>query len=334
MGALNGRVTSHHSIGIGKGNLTRNAALALTFFLALLVASVPWPAIFESIYGYGMVDRGVYRNKVIMHDLPTDRLPWSLLSIFTYEFGWNSAFAFFVRSLGFSPETFFALVSVLVLWRFTYFVAHRASILHTVLLINPLVIDLAFSQLRSAAAIALLSFAWGGRSRSKVPLLYVLCATIHTSVVVIAALHIATVLLQEARFRNFLALAALSIVIAVALGPFRYEILSALGDRRAEYPDMSTSHAYMSFWIIMLAAIAFKWRWAMRAFDTRLALSVLTLAVSSHFVGAYATRWIAMFFPLLIVTMRHYPTSPISILTLMFLPFASLQWFYWLRLNT
>lgn len=99
------------------------------------------------------------------------------------------------------------------------------------------------------------------------------------------------------RFRRFLGLVLCTLALAAALGPLRPAKLSLIRDRRAEYPDMSSSIAYMSFWILMLAAMFWRWRWVMNAFHLLLVFGVLCLAAPANFLRAYGARRLALFLP-------------------------------------
>jgi hypothetical protein len=153
---------------------------------------------------------------------------------------------------------------------------------------------------------------------------------IHTAVPLFAIMHFAANKFTASTRMNSLALCLTGVLIATAIGPFREVILGAVGDRRAEYYDVSSTAAYLSFWIVMWVLLLYRWKDTMTSIDARYALIILSIVAMNVFTGGYSSRFIAAAFPSLVITMSHWRSKPFSLITLLFVPYASLQWVYWL----
>lgn len=291
-----------------------------------------WPELFEQISGHPMVDRSVYERMLLEQDLPTDRLQdFTIVQLFSLEWLWNAGLSVATRYVGATPDEVFTIISLIFLWRFAVETAYRAGLISILLLINPLVVDLAFSQLRLALALAIMCLCYRGQfGRIGTVVGYTLCASIHTAIVLFAAMHFAA-----SRPHNKLSwgwavlLVALGVSVSLATGPFRDEILQVVGDRRIDYHDMSSSLMYLSFWFLMWAFLVLKYPETLSASDSRYALIVLSVVVANIFTGGYSTRFIAASFPWLISTMCSWPSKPQGMMALVFIPYAIFQWAYW-----
>lgn len=306
--------------------------IALVF--AILYQTVDWPRIFEEIYNYPMIDRAVYERQIVYHDLRVDYIDhFSAIEYFTSEWLWGSGIAYVARDLGIGHEATFFIITTFVLWRFGSDVIRHAGIQYLPFLLNPLVVDYAFSQLRVAFAIAVLSFFWRGQYGRFVTIAaYVVCSSIHTSVVLFAAMHFAASYFRYQDRRSLITLVLVGAIIAVMIGPLRGMILSSLGDRRAEYHDMSSSTLYLSFWILMLAFMIYDWRSSLLTLDGRYSLIILSIVMVNVLTGGYSTRFIAAAFPSLLIAMASYRSKPVSLLSVIFVPYAVVQWLFWLRI--
>jgi len=313
------------------GVFTQLAALCF----ALLYQIPNWPELFESIYGYPMRDRTVYEMSLLYFDLPVDYIySFDPLSTFTRELLWNSSLAYLHRNLGFTTDQIFFVISTFVIWRFCVEIVGRAGWPYVLLLINPLVVDFAFSQLRLACAIAVLSFFWRGqRGLVATVLAYVACTSIHTAVILFALIHLAANTLNKTTVSNAVWLVAIGFALSFAIGPMREVILGAVGDRRADYQDMSSTPIYLLFWVLMLGLLLASFKNSLQSVDTRYTIVILSIVSLNLFTGGYSTRFIAAAFPSLIISMGEYPSKPANIVMLIFIPYAIMQWAYWLRIG-
>jgi len=306
----------------------------LSLVFAIVHQSFGWPEVFYVIYGHPMNDRSVYEYQILYRDLRTDYISnFHGLMYFTHEWLWSYLLSYLNRTLGYSPEQIFCVITTIVLVRFSVEIAIRAGWAYVILLYNPLVIDFAYSQLRLALAISILSLFWDGQRGKPVTIAaYVVCTALHTAVALFAVLHIAANWLSLPTRRNLLLLCLTGVLLALAIGPLREVILAYLGDRRVEYPDMGSTVSYLSFWIVMWALLLYKWHATMNSIDGRYALMILSLVAANLITGGYSTRFIAASFPSLVIAMRKWEPKSINLLILLFVLYASLQWFYWLKL--
>lgn len=314
---------------------SRLAWLYITTLIFSLLFQIPgWPEIFEKINFYPMIDRTVYKIKIITYNLSTDYIfDFDLLSYFTREWLWNSSIAYLNRQVGLNPDQIFFIVTTIVIWRFAFEIASRANWLCILFLINPLVIDFAFSQLRLAFAMAILSFFWSGqRGRFITIVAYMVCTSIHTATILFAIMHFSANRFSAPTRKNLTILCLTGTVIALAIGPFREIVLSGLEDRRATYSDMSSSTTYLLFWVLMWMLLLSRWKYSVVNFDGRYSIIVLSIVAVNIVTGGYSTRFIAAAFPSLIITMVKWPSKPVSLVLMIFMPYSILQWFYWLRL--
>lgn len=307
-----------------------------SLFLFSILYQIPnWPEIFKSIYGYPMIDRTIYEVAILYYNLPIDYIfYYDLISIFTREFLWNAALAYLNRSVGLAPEQIFFVISTFVIWRFSIEIVYRAGWIYLPLLVNPLIVDFSFSQLRLSCAIAIISFFWRGQRRF-VPtfIAYVLCTSIHTAIFLFALMHLVANIFHKPTIFNLMVLILTGFAISIATGPMREIILGAAGDRRAEYYDMSSSAVYLLFWVIMLLLILINFRNIIYSLDIRYAIIILSIVLLNIFTDGYSTRFIAAAFPSLIISMGIYGAKPINPIIVIFIPYSILQWLYWLRID-
>lgn len=313
----------------------RTIVLVAGSLLFSLVYQVPdWPALFQRLYGYPMIDRSVYERMIDYYDLPVDYIEsFTVVTYFTQEFLWNFALAYLNRDLGLTTDQIFYFISTLVLWRFSYEVAQRVGWLYSALLVNPLVVDLAFSQLRIALAISIMSFLWRGTyGRLLTVVGYLVCTSIHTSSILFGVMHLVANKIDAPSRKGLVALCVTGLMIAVAIGPLKDLLLGSINDRRVEASDMSSSPLYLSYWIFFWGMLVVRWKSTMYSFDSRYALIILSIAASNLLFTGYPTRFIAVAFPYLIIAMYEPQWRPLRLLIPAFVPYMAFQWMYWFLL--
>ena len=309
------------------------AALAVVVF-SVAIQIPDWPAIFEAAHGHPMTDREVYKTSIVNLDLRIDYLDyitWTDLAI--NEWTWGYLLRYMEDTLGLEPERIFTLLTTFVIWQFASYVVRNAGAIYLIFLLNPLVIDLAFSQYRVALALSVVMFVLSEpRGKLVTALTYLFCTTIHTATVLFAVMQIGARLLQGRQKFSVAVLCGLGVLISFAIGPLRQELLGAVGDRRAEYEDMGSSFAYLSFWVLLWFMFLVKWRDVVRHYDGRYAIIVLSLVAANLFTGGYSTRFLAASLPSLIVAMSRWRSNPISVALLFFVPYSLVQWYYWFQI--
>ncbi|AZI36359.1 hypothetical protein EGO55_10680 [Caenibius tardaugens NBRC 16725] len=283
-----------------------------------------------------MVDRAVYENLLLTRNLVIDYIhDFTPIMYFTFEWSWHSLLAYLNRVVGLSADQIFFLITTFILWRFSFDVLTKIGWQYLPLLINPLVVNFAFSQLRTALAIALISFVWRGqRGIGLTVVIYILATTIHTAMIIFLICHIASHLFKNNNYFNFLALASIGAAIAIAIGPLREMILSTINDRRTDYLDMASSAAYLSFWILLLLfhGVIFKFRNRIMSLDARYSITILSIVAINILTGGYSTRFIAASFPSLLISMKDLGGNRSRMIFSIFIPYTIILWMYWFRI--
>lgn len=314
---------------------------ALAIFVTVM-SIVPWEGLFRDIHGYGFIDGEVYKNYFLYEDSILKNIELNtFLSYVSNEVVWHLSVDYVVNVMGGNIEWVFGFISVVCLFIFGLITIKHYGPVALVLLVNPLVVDFAFSQLRLALAISFLGAGYLLRSRNAyVALGIAFCAPfIHTASIVFFSIYVGTIIIEKYSCRSensyraqFLLLFLLGGIISLAIGPLRELILSAIGDRRAEYADMSSSLSYASVWILVLFAMMVRARVSLRENFQQYALVVMSIVAVNLLHGGYSTRFLAATFPFLISTILSF-RGIYGIFLISALGFYSvLQWVYWLDL--
>ena len=306
---------------------------------ALAYTVIPWPEIFESIYRYSMIDRKVYEMQIVTHDLSIDYLGYNdKISYITREYFWQATLRYFSREIGLSPAIIFGIISFIAIFSFSLTIARTVGLPWIVLLVNPLVVDFAFSQLRLALAAGL-------------ALIFInlyLSRPIRTSAVAVALsmIHTASMLFffmggvakwvsAQTWARTYVAAIPLvlsGMTVSVLIGPVRGFLLGFAGDRRAVYSDMGSSGLYLAFWIGLLLVLIYRWKAVRNRFETAIAIIILSLVATNLLTNGYSTRFLAAAFPFLIISMISLDGIYRLAVLYAFVFYALYQWVFWLRL--
>lgn len=308
----------------------------------MVMVAVPWEEIFRAVNGYGFIDKGVYSDYFLNQTSVLDYKEFSgVLSYVSNEFLWHYAIGWLVGSTGILIDHVFLAISYITLLIFGLLLAKWQGIYALPLLVNPLVIDFAFSQYRLALAISILSAAYllYGRYRA-IPIALVLVSLfIHSGATLFLLIYAVVWLVHwlSVRFRIgcsavFAILFATGSFISLLIGPLREVILSAIGDRRAEYHDMSSSLLYSLFWAALLIPFYLSRRYLMTLDYARYALVIVSIVFVNVFHGGYSTRFLAAAFPCLVSTILSLNGAMKIMVTVLFIAYAMLQWLYWLRI--
>lgn len=282
--------------------------------LAFIISLLPWPDIILSGTRGILLDREVYIQKIIYRDNLLNYFHFnSYIDYFTSEYSW-----WFLMKLledGQLPvdyETVFQIISTLFLVTSALIVYRRGGLLPLVFLANPLVFELAYSQLRSALAISILYFVYLFLRRSTY-IAIALClfaATIHTTMIIFLAVYVLCLMTGDgggrvSRWPLGLRLALIlsaGFVMGLVIGPLRESLLTMIGDRRAEYLDLSSSPLYLSFWVGLLGLFLMDYRDTFRSVEGRFSLFILSLVTVNVFTGGYSLRFLALAYPFVIST--------------------------------
>lgn len=203
---------------------------------------------------------------------------------------------------------------------------------------NPLVIDLCYSQLRLALALSLLMWLYILKIQAKYIIWPVLVATvmIHTALVVFILAHfVAKMTATEVPRQGFtfkkpmLLLVLFGFLIGVLVGPLRGEILTAVGDRRAEYPSAPSSFLYLSYWLVLFIVIVADKKNTLALYESRYAVIILGIVFVNAFTDFYAQRFLAATFPFLLVTIFRAFGRYNYLISMPFMVYFVFQWYYY-----
>lgn len=310
--------------------------------IGALASLIPWPEILWDSFGFLFVDRENYIYKIEYQQSQLYRFYYyyeGVLDYFTDEFLWALIMDASLRSNFLYYETLFQLITTLSISGLAAILARRMSYFALILIINPLVIDFVYSQLRLALALSLLIWLVVFRVRAWYFLIPVaLVATmIHTSMLIFICAHfLATWTGSDGVWREWsvnkrtIVLVVFGICIGVLVGPLREIVLSSVGDRRADYQDAGSSFLYLSYWIILfLSLIADRVR-TLQSYESRYALAILGIIFINLFSGFYSLRFIAAIFPFLICASLRVFGQKNFIISIPFLIYFVFQWLYYI----
>ncbi len=275
---------------------------------------MPWPDIIMSGTRGILQDREVYIQKIIYKDNLLDYFYFdSYLDYFTSEYSWWFLMKLLEDDLlPVTYDTVFQIISTVFLATAALIVYRRGGLLPLIFLANPLIFELAYSQLRSGLAISILYLVYLFLRRSTyiAVALCLFAATIHTTMIIFLAIYVLCLMTDSeggrlSRWPLGLRLALIlgaGVVMGLVIGPLREVLLTLIGDRRAEYLDLSSSPLYLSFWVGLLGLFLIDYRDTFRSIEGRFSLFILSLVTVNVFTGGYSLRFLALGYPFVIST--------------------------------
>ncbi len=265
------------------------------------------------------------------------------LTLISSEPGWRLIVLF--SSMYFDdPQTFFLTCSVVSITTFSLFVYINSGRLYPLFfLLNPLVVDLVMSQIRSSVAVSVFMIAI---LVSKLPLrlfFTALAVSIHSSVIVLILIYICSVQLKKISITSIsiasnwvvrlFIIISLAMVLSLTLSIWREVLLTAIGDRRAIYQVAVSSALYLVFWFVIglcLAVTRMPERNARVAWMVNFVAISFLLAFFMSIFGTNGTRFIALSFPFLLVLLTFFPFLKRFLLFGLIFAYQGLQYLYWL----
>ncbi len=235
------------------------------FFSCLFAALIlvgPW----ELIRGGEFADLVNYRTRIYeLHDYGMRYFVWedSLLGWLRYEFLWFWMLAF-VADNNIHPNVFIAAVTgISAFLTHSFLRRHLGVLLATLVLLNPITIDLLSSQIRSALAFSLFLaiVAWQPPVRIAwlKPALFIPLPFIHTGLLLIIGLYAGCVVLARLRAvapqLKVVAIVAAAVALAVSIVVLLPSIVEATEDRRNLSQYGLKSPAYLSYWVVCAGAL-------------------------------------------------------------------------------
>lgn len=307
------------------------------FFLALIstliLVLIPWEDLRSSAY----VDRANYVS-YIDHNL--NKTLWfdydSLLSKISFEWGWHKLI-FIATEHGLSSSNIFYIISSLILFFSIILVIIKHKYYSFLFLINPVFIDFCFSQMRLAFTMALIYLAYLLYRRNNFLYIPILICTpfIHTSAIIfLSVFFLATKLEQWKNLNSFLKMTIAilyGLILAIATGPLMSQILGKIGDRRAEYEDMSSPFLYMSFWVIYFVYLVVKGftEKVQRNAYFYMSTIILGMVFFNTVLPGYSLRFLAACFPFIILAMFQLKSKESNLIILGYITYTTILWFFW-----
>jgi hypothetical protein len=266
---------------------------------------IPW----EELQGFPFIDRVNYLEYFLYEESIFDYQKFTgILDYLKHEALWHYIIDWLFRDAGIPIQQVFLGISFLCFFSFSLFLINRHGYLSVLLLTNPLLITLAFSQLRLALAFSILLLAYMSNRKMLILISIIACGFIHTATflfvgIVISIYIIHTYILKNSASRGLLysAFVIIGLCVSIALGPAMDVILSYFGDRRATIytGDAASGIKYTLYWSGLLLLCAFQHRAFYR--DKINAYSIIILATSTFnlVTGGYTSRLLAVSLPMI-----------------------------------
>ncbi len=278
-----------------------------SILFAWLIMAGPW----EAIRGDEFADLVNYRTRIYtLHDYGMRYFVWedSLLGWLRYEFLWFRLLAF-VAEYNIHPNTFIAsIVGISAFTTHCFLRKYLGVFIATLILLNPITIDLLSSQIRSAFAFAL--FLAVVMMRPSGPFRYARYGLllplpfIHTGLLLMIGLYAGSVILANTqRFSAHLKVAATiigAVGLAAAIIILLPSVVEATEDRRNITQYGLKSKAYLSFWIACAGALIISINSELaRRWEYFFALTICVAAPLLELAGLPGFRFVALGIPVI-----------------------------------
>ncbi|MCT6700614.1 hypothetical protein [Rheinheimera sp. 4Y26] len=311
----------------------------LPLFISILVATcfvlIDWP----SVFGGDFEDRQVFFY-IFLGKTDYD-IPLSFETFFFYLFNeqlWDKGVRYLNVEVGLTVQEIFHVVSFFTVFSYAYFIAIRVGLFGVLFLINPLVVDLAYSQLRLAAAMSFILAAYNIRNTLVRVFLLSSAFFIHTATFLFVFIALACAHLLKKSYKDnysrYLTLFLLTLVgfsVATVVGPLRAVILEFIGDRRVDYDIAASTMLYASMWILLLCISIFQNKEFINNLTNAIAIVFLSVFVFCTVFSVYGVRFLAAGFPFIIVMLLRLSPVERPFVIMMFSGYAMVQWFLWFR---
>lgn len=310
-------------------------SLILCVFFAFGVAVTPW----ELVHGSTFVDREVYIS--MFSAAPDVQISFELVSLLAYvvnEQLWSQSIRWLNSSLGMSLPEIFAVITFFATFSYAFFVSTRVNPLAILLLVNPLLIDLVYSQLRMSLAMVFLLAAYSCRGRLMIGVCAAVACMLHTASFLFIFMIFSIIFSVRlsirydlSRFTSYAFVVWTGLLMALFVGPFRVIILEWLGDRRAVYDAPATTWSYASIWIFILGAASIQSKVFFRDHTNAIALNFLAVYAFCTAFSIYGLRFLSAALPFFIVALCRFGAIERSLVILLFAAYSVLQWVYWIN---
>ncbi|MFW6557542.1 hypothetical protein [Acinetobacter baumannii] len=307
----------------------------VAFISTLILCLIPWDEIREVEY----YDRENYVNYI---DNTLNKINWfdfdGLLSKITFEWGWHKLLQFLTEGLNLNSTIILFSISFFILFSSSIFLIRRHNYFSFLFLINPVFIDFCFSQMRLAFTMFLVYLAYYLQKRGNLLYIPLLLATpfLHTSAVLFIFLFAVSIFINKLKYpaeytKTMLAFLS-GLTVSVVTGPLMSIILGEIGDRRAEYSDMSSPILYMSFWVVMLPYFLMKGflEKGNKDFSFYLTIMILSMIGLNIVFSGYSSRFLAACYPVIISALLSLKGKEKPIILISYSAFTIVLWMFWL----
>jgi len=236
-----------------------------------------------------------------------------LIDYFTYEWGWHFLTSYFYNSLGVPVEYFFGFITFLCIFSFGVFILKNSlSWIPLLYLLNPVFLAFAFSQLRLACAMVffLIFLYFFDKKRYIISFFFLIISNlIHTAIILFFVIFILSKIISKLN-NNYIKIISIILsgfLLNILTGPLRETLLSAVGDRRAEYKDMSSPTIYFIFYVVYFFYIIYEdikyKREYMTSYINNYAFIIFSFTLVSLVFGGYVSRFIAASYSFIVISL-------------------------------
>lgn len=308
-------------------------------FFAFLIPLIPWNDL-RSIPYY---DRRVYINYI---DNVPNKINWfdfdGFMTKISYEWFWHKILQFCTEVLALNSTIILFSISFLILFCSITFVVYRQKNYWSALfLFNPVFLDFFVSQSRLAFTMTIIFAAYYLRKRSNMLYIPLLLTTpfIHTSSVLFIFLIGTAIYLEENKImhkylqnigKTTIAIFA-GLIVGIVTGPLMSIILGGIGDRRAEYMDMSSPVSHMAFYLVLMPYFLLKGysEKSNKDFTFYLTIMILMIVSLNTIFSGYPSRFIAATFPFFICALLSLKGKENLIIWISYTVYTFLLWIFW-----
>jgi hypothetical protein len=306
-----------------------------SFVVALMFIYTDW----ERVFGSSFEDRQVFLD--VFQGKSEYDVEFKFETFFFFLFNeqlWDRGVRFLNIDMGFSVPEIFTGISFLTVFCYAFFIVRRVGLGGLILLVNPLFIDMAYSQLRISAAMCFLLTAYNVRFVVLRVLLLSCAFFIHTAsfLFVMIALSAAIIVRISERKQlsplvSYFMLVAVGLSVAAVVGPLRVAILEFLGDRRTDYEIAAATWSYASMWLLLLAISIFQPPAFLRNYTNAIAIVFLAVFTFCTFFSVYGVRFLSAALPFIIVLLLRLGSLEKPAVFILFCGYAMVQWSLWFR---
>jgi len=315
-------------------------SIYIVLFVSIVYSAVmiliPW----ESFQIGGFVDKKEYYSYFIYEkNILTYRNFDGLSDYLKHEALWHYVIDLLIHYFKINIDYIFNFISFFCVFIFSFFLVKNKGYLSFILLTNPLLIDLAFSQFRLALVLSILLTAYLFNKKVVTFFALLICVFIHTATLLFFGIFFIIFLYRlfinksNRKRKPFVLLLFVGLFVSLAIGPGLEIILSFFGDRRAVVyvGDASSGIKYTLFWIGLLFLCALQDHNFYRNNVNCYAVIILSICMFNLFTGGYTSRLIAASLPMIMYAILGFNQNLRYMSMILYLFYVSLQWIYWLN---